>query len=339
VVDLTLLSHALALARHGNYARTAEALHISQPALSRQIAALEDSLGVRLFDRGRKGITPTAFGRLLLHRASLLVSEAAGFERDVQLLQELRVGEVRVGSGVYPAELSVGTAAGRLSVRHPGLRIDITTGDWRDAIQAVLSGQSDVAVVELSVLEGDERLVLEPLPGHDAVFYCRTGHPLLSEKELTLERIFDFPFAGPKLAPRVAAMLMRALKRVSVEQGTGDYLPSIKVDTVALAKDVVAASNAFSLAPATAITDSVAMGRLAALPLRPPWLHTAYGFVWLESRSLSPAAQAFIAEMRAVETALVASEKPLLEVIATTNPIGTPIRRRVASKIASGQGQ
>jgi DNA-binding transcriptional LysR family regulator len=269
----------------------------------------------------------------------MLVSEAAGFERDVQLLQELRVGEVRVGSGVYPAELSVGRAAGRLAVRHPGLRIDVTTGDWRDAIQAVLAGQSDVAIVELSVLQGDERLVLEALPGHDAVFYCRTGHPLLSEKELTLERIFDFPFAGPKLAPRVAAMLIRALRRAHVEQGTGDYLPSIKVDTVALAKDVVESSNAFSLAPATSITDSIAMGRLVALPVRPAWLQTNYGFVWLKSRSLSPAAQAFIAEMRTVESALAASEKPLLEVLVPpVSSIPLP-RRRTALRAANGRNR
>lgn len=331
MVDLTLLSRAIVLAKHGTYARAAEALHVSQPTLSRQITALEDSLGVRLFDRSHKGISPTAFGRLLLHRASLLVSQAAGFEHEVELLQGLKVGEVRVGCGVYPAELSVGTAAGRLAVRHPGLRVDVTTGDWRDAIEAVLAGALDVAVVERSVLEGEKRLVVEPLPQHDAVFYCRTGHPLLTERELTLERLLDFPFAGPKLAPRVAAMLSRALKPVTVEEGTGDFLPSIRVDTVGLAKDAVAASDAFGVAPATAITDSIAMGRLVALHLRPSWLHTSYGFAWLKSRTLSPAARAFMAELRVVEGQLVSAERPLLEVMFASPPSALPDQRRAAN--------
>jgi DNA-binding transcriptional LysR family regulator len=337
VVDLHLLSHAIALAKHGTYARAAEALHVSQPTLSRQIASLEAALGVRLFDRGRKGVSPTAFGRLLLHRASLLVLEAADFERDIELLQELKVGELRVGSGVYPAELSVGTAVGRLAARHPGLRVNVTTGDWRDAIAAVLSGDSDIAVVELSVLEGDKRLNIELLPPHDAVFYCRPGHPLLSERDLTLERIFDFPFAGPKLAPRVAAMLSRALRRPTVEEGTGDFLPSIKVDTVGLAKDAVAASNAFGVAPATAITDSVALGRLVPLALRPQWLHTGYGFAWLKNRSLSPAARAFIVEMTAVEAQLANSEKRLLKAISPSVPNEPPGEREVPTRAASGR--
>ena len=265
----------------------------------------------------------------------MLVLEAADFERDVRLLQELKVGELRVGSGVYPAELSLGTAMGRLAARHPGLRIDVTTGDWRDTISALQTGQVDLVVVELSVLKGDQRLVVEALPEHAGVFFCRTGHPLLSEKNLTLERIFEFPFVGPKLAPRVATVLSQMLRQPELEQGTGDYLPSIKVDTVGLAKDAVAASDAISVAPATAITDSVAMGRLAPLPVRPPWLYTAYGFAWLKNRSLSPAAQAFMAEMRAVETQLATAETHLLEAMFPSSEAAAV--RRMPVRVAGGR--
>jgi DNA-binding transcriptional LysR family regulator len=336
VVDLTLLSHALTLAKHGTYARAAEALRISQPALSRQIAALEGSLGVRLFDRSRKGISPTAFGRVLLHRATFLVLEASDFERNVALLQELKDGELKVGAGVYPAELSLGTAVGRLAARHPGLRIDITAGDWRDAIEGVLAAVADLAVVELSVIKDDARLVLEPLPPHDGVFYCRPGHPLLAEKDLTVERVFDYPFAGPKLAPRVASLISRALKGKDVDPSTGDYLPSIKVDTLQLAKDAVAASNAFGIAPATAISSEVALGRLVTLPIRPSWLHTSYGFAWLKNRTLSPAALAFMAEVRTVEAELLAQRQIPAAIVpaAWSTPADDG---RVAPRAASGR--
>jgi len=58
-IDTRLIRHVLALARHRNFARAAEQLHLSQPALSRSISRLEETLGVALFDRTRKGVIPT----------------------------------------------------------------------------------------------------------------------------------------------------------------------------------------------------------------------------------------------------------------------------------------
>ena len=65
---LRFIPYAIALGQHRNFARTAEALHMSQPHLSRRIAALERSLGVPLFDRTRAGAIPTVFGRALIAR-------------------------------------------------------------------------------------------------------------------------------------------------------------------------------------------------------------------------------------------------------------------------------
>ena len=73
MLELRLLRHALALSQFRNFARAAEALDMAQPTLSRSIAALESGLGVRLFDRGRKGLEPTAFGRVLLERGEALL--------------------------------------------------------------------------------------------------------------------------------------------------------------------------------------------------------------------------------------------------------------------------
>ena len=70
--DLRLIGLAVALSEHGNVRRAADALSLSQPSLSRGIAELERSFGVPLFDRTRKGVVPTAFGRVLLDKGSAL---------------------------------------------------------------------------------------------------------------------------------------------------------------------------------------------------------------------------------------------------------------------------
>lgn len=311
MIDLRLLQHALALARHRNYARAAEMLDMSQPALSRSIAGLEKALGVRLFDRTRQGVAPTAYGERLLARGAALLVDAAELERELALMQGLEIGALRIGAGPYPADMCVGPAVGRLAAKHPHLRIEVNTGDWREIIRQVLQAQLDLAVIELSAAEQDPRLVTEPLPKHAGTFFCRSGHPLLAEAVPTLERMFQFPFACAKMPSRAAQMFYRLAKSGAIDPDTGDYLPPIRVDTIALARAVVLSSDAVGLAALSLVAADVAAGRVVLLPFRQPWLHTNYGFAYLKDRLLSPAAQALMAEVKAVEAERVEMERKL----------------------------
>ena len=112
--DLTPIQHALALAQTRNFARAAEVVHITQPALSRSIAALERELGVRLFDRLTTGVELTAFGKLLIERGTQLIGDVALIKREIDLLGGLRTGALAVGAGPYTSESLVGRVAARL---------------------------------------------------------------------------------------------------------------------------------------------------------------------------------------------------------------------------------
>ena len=309
MLDLRLLHQALTLARHRNFARAAEALHMTQPALSRSIAGLETVLGERLFSRGPQGVEPTSFGRMLLSRAQILLDGATELERDFKLLRGLDIGELRVGAGAYPAELSVARAAGQLLGRHPQLRVDVALADLRELVAAVLSRKLDLAVIELSMVEGETRLATEALPQHEALFYCRAGHPLVAEASLTIERLLAFPLAGTRMPKRVAQTFLETARAGAIDPDTGDYLPPIKVDSISNAREVVMRSDAVAAAPRALMASEVAAGRLVELELRLPWMHTAYGFVYLRDRALSPAAEAFMAEVRAVETELAGPQR------------------------------
>lgn len=304
MIDLKLVQQAVTLARYRNYARAAEALHLSQPALSRSIAGLESALGVRLFHRTRQGIEPTAFGALLLSRGGALLSDAAELERELKLMQGLELGELRVAAGPYPVELSVGKAAGRLSSKHPQLRIELLSDTWRGVLDLVLAARVDLAICEVSTVEQEPRLTVEPLDPHPATFFCRSGHPLLTEEELTVERILAYPYVGTTMPARLGQLFYRYAKTGTIDPDTDDYVPPIKVQSVRLIKDVVLASDAVGAAPFALIRDEVERGSLACLDVKLPWLRTGYGFVYLKERTLSPAAQAFIAEVQAVEAAI-----------------------------------
>lgn len=308
MINLKLVHHAIALARYRNFARTAEWLGISQPTLSRNIANLEASLGVRLFDRGQDGVAVTGFGKLLVSQGQELVKSAAELKREIKLLQGLEMGELLVGAGPCPLEISVGRTLARLLGKYPGLRVEVESLDWRTLPQALLAGRLDIGVVELTSLEDDPRLETERLPPHPCVFYCRGGHPLLEKSNPGIGDIFAFPFAGIRLPPRVAEAFTGILPAGRIDKATGDFVPPLMVTSIRAARDVVLHDNAISSATRGQIADELADGRLCVIDFHPPWLTTNYGFVYLRNRSLSPTALAFMEKMRAVEAEIAAAE-------------------------------
>lgn len=116
--DLRQFRHFVALAEHGHYARAAEAVNLSQPALSRSIQALEGQLGCTLVERGSRGVALTAHGRLVLEHARRLLAGHRALHNAVSQLANLDSGELRLGGGPFPAaRLLPGT--GRFLQRPP----------------------------------------------------------------------------------------------------------------------------------------------------------------------------------------------------------------------------
>jgi DNA-binding transcriptional LysR family regulator len=119
--DLRLLRHARALAELGSFARAAQTQHLSQPALSRSIQALEQRVGAKLFERTRHGATLTDVGRLFMEQAWDLLSRADDMSREVALFRGIDTAAVVIGCGPYLAQ-AVAEAVGRTSRERPGAR-------------------------------------------------------------------------------------------------------------------------------------------------------------------------------------------------------------------------
>ncbi len=305
MIELRTLRYVIALAEYRNFARAADELQLTQPALSRSIAALEKRLGVRLFDRGRGGAELTAFGRLLLERGERLVLESEQLERALRLMKSVEAGELVVASGPRPATTSLGAAAGRFAQRHPGGFVRLRVMGWRQARRGLLAGEIDVAVFGATAVRHSDGLAAERLPSHAGVFFVRAGHPLAAEPALALERVLDFPLAGRVLPARIARGLRGEAPGGSRDEATGRFLPRLRVDWPAALVQVVRQSDAVGVALAHAIAREVAAGELVALPVDASWLRAEYALITRRGQEPSPAAAAFMAEVRAVEDALL----------------------------------
>jgi len=303
-IDLRHCRHVLALDQHRNFARAAEALGLTQPALTRSLQVLEQSVGARLFDRNRTRVEPTPVGERLVERARLLVNQARDLEQDLKQMLGLEAGLLRIGAGPYPADLSVGTAIGRLVRLHPALMVDLSVADWSELIRRVASGGLELAIADTSLAQQDDRLVVDSLPQHKMRFFCRKGHPLAGSAARTLDEIRKFPLVGTALPPRLAALATTEGKGMRANLPTGVTAPEIRVDTFPLARRIVLESDAVGGAVPSQIQDLLERGDVVLLPLDVPWLTTGYGIIRLANRTPSPAATAFIDILREVEAGI-----------------------------------
>jgi DNA-binding transcriptional LysR family regulator len=228
--------------------------------------------------------------------------QAHEVEQDIQQLLGLEVGLLRIGCGAFPAEISVGTAMGRLLRRHPHLVVDVSVGDWPVILPRVVSGELDLAVIETSAALDDDRLVVEPLPAHRGVFFCRPAHPLVGIDPLTIDDMRQYPIALSALPSRLKFLSVAANGAPGELLPNGSTVPQVRAETPSLARSIVMESDALSVQLPRQIAPDVALGRLVELPIDLPDVETRYGIIHRAGRSVSPAAAAFIEILRLVES-------------------------------------
>jgi len=306
--ELRHLRHALALGRYRNYARAAEALHLTQPSLSRSIATLERELGVLLFDRSKNGVRPTAFGELLLERGAVLLEGEADFRREIQLLAGLEAGTLCIGAGPYPAEISVGAAVARLLRAHPRLRVEVLCADPDEITRRVLAGQFDLGIGNPSAIAETPRLRFEPLPSHPAYLACRPGHPLAGRDNLSLADVLRYPLATTLLPGSQGAAASGGSGAGRLDEPSGVFMPTVHVNSLSVGRRIAEDSDALFPATAEMLALNVTSGSLVTLSFHVPEMKTEYGLITLADRSLAPATVAFLDQLRTVESEIAARE-------------------------------
>jgi DNA-binding transcriptional LysR family regulator len=298
-IELRFIRHAIALARHRNYARAAQSLGLTQPALSRSIATLEAQLGVRLFDRASRGVEPTAFGRLFIERGGPLLRNAVDLRRELTQLKALDAGELTVAAGTHAGTLILGEAIAELVADHPRLRLKISLADFRTVGRRVLQGDADVGLADVAWAD-EPRLAVEHIGRNRLVVAVRPSHPLAGRRHVTLEQLLEYPVASTPLPVTMAATLPPAMAALQRDDLTGDAHTSISTDSLELAQAIAERTDAVFPVMLALIAAPVRARRLVLLDSSLPWNAVNWGILTLAGRTPSPAAQAFMERVRAV---------------------------------------
>jgi len=298
-MQLRQLQHLVALADQGSFGRAAQAVHLSQPALSRSIDTLEEGLQARLIDRAYGTVRFTQAGELVLARARELLADAAQIERDVLQLEGLAIGSLAVGLGPFAAGTLGRMALSLMAQRHPQLLMRMEVADTASLCERLHRRQLDLFIADTRDLNKQPGLKLARLPDVPVSFFVRPKHPLLRLKQVTLESLMDYPVAGPRLPAEVAAQFDRQArhgkggKSGKGVKGGDRSLFNVSCDDAGTLRHLAFTANAAILAP-LAPAPGHETGALVPLPVAGlTGMQTHYSLVTLAGRTLSPAATAY----------------------------------------------
>jgi DNA-binding transcriptional LysR family regulator len=252
------------VARLGSFSRAAEALSLTQPAVSQQVAALERQAGGRLLERGPGGLSLTPAGELLLAHADVVADrlELASGQLAEQVAHAAR--ELRIGA--FPSALAtrVPRALGRLTAERPEVKADVTEGTTDELVERVRSGALHVAVcfqdaaVARREHEGTERADLDEEP---FAALLPLGHPLAGAGPLGLAALARETW----VAPSREGLIVRACEAAG-------FTPAIRyVSRDPLAnRGLVAAGLAVTISPAQLAAEftGIAVERVRDAPSR-----------------------------------------------------------------------
>lgn len=256
---LAHLRSFFAVARHGSFTAGARALHVSQPTVTAQVRALEDSYAVELFVRRGRSIKLTHAGEALYGVAQRIFEQE---EEALALLRntgELRAGHLRVGA-VGPYHVMEMLSAFR--ARYPAIELAISMGNSEQVANGLLERRTDVAV--LAHYAADERLHFVPYRSHRVVVFVRSDHRfarkrglrlaelarepmLVRERGSTTRKALDDALHAAGVAPPIAMEIgSREAIREAVIQGLGiaavsevEFVPDPRLHTVRIVDAVV----------------------------------------------------------------------------------------------------
>lgn len=189
-MDLRQIRYFTEVAREGNISRAAERLHITQPALSRQIHALEDRLGVALIERHGRGIRLTHAAEELLPRCAELIARATGLEDLAATMSEGTRYEIRVGTTAHFIESILATVLRKFRTEHAGVEVMLTESA-SGGLAALLEHN------EIHLALGAHRVVgvypTRPLPPIPLMVVPPKGHPFEQRKDVELREVVSEP--------------------------------------------------------------------------------------------------------------------------------------------------
>lgn len=273
--------------RLGSVSRASEALYVSQPAITLQLQALERELGVGLFERSGRRLTPTREGQLLYELAQPLVESLDGLGSSFrEKVRGLDAGELNIAANSSTILYLLPKIVEHFRSQYPDVRLTLHNAVSADGTDLLRSDAVDLAVG--SMLDVPQDLSYEPVYRFEPLLIAPPDHPLIKQRTLKLEDLSPY---GLILPPK--RLVTYRLVDLVFQQNRVPYTVALEVGGWEVIKQYVAMGMGISIITSICLTDAD-RDRLAARSLSQWFPARSYGVVVRKGKYLSPQARAFI---------------------------------------------
>jgi DNA-binding transcriptional LysR family regulator len=285
----------LAVIQTGSMGKAAGALNMSQPAVSKAIAYLEHTLGVRPLDRSRQGVEPTPYGRALIKRGVVMFDELRQGVQDIASLTDPTVGEIRMGGSEHTISAIYSPVVHRLSEQYPQMSFHIMVGDLRTSSQALDARHIDFVVSRLYSPPSEEHSV-EVLFEDPLVVVTGPNNPLARRRKIEFAELLDEPWTLQPRENNFGSFVMDAFRAAGLAP------PRITVATTSsnLRGEMLATGRYLTMVPRYWVLLPRRHPSLKVLPVEFPNTRLKVAIITLKNRSLSRATELFIDNVRGI---------------------------------------
>jgi DNA-binding transcriptional LysR family regulator len=292
-VKLQTLHVLMTVVQTGSMMKAAERLNTGQPNISRSISELEHALGVRLLERHRRGVEPTAYGRALLDGSTIVFDSLRQAVKKIEFLADPTAGEVRIGSTPLLASSFVSAVVDRLSQRHPAVTFTLTTGYVETLYHELCERNVDLLVTRKFGSITDERLAFEFLFDDPSVVATGAQNPWVRRRNISLAELANERWVLPPRGSNIEWIAMDAFRA-----GKLDYpRTTVVTDSPHVRISLLETGRYLTIFPASALRFSV-FPEIKVLPVALPKSRVPTGIVTLKERALNPVAHLFIEHAR-----------------------------------------
>jgi DNA-binding transcriptional LysR family regulator len=280
----------MVVAQAGSMNKAAALLNTGQSAISRSIADLEHTVGVRLVERTPRGVEPTKYGRALLDGGAAVFDDLRQAVKNIEFLADPTAGEVRIGCTPLLAASFVSAVIDRLSRRYPRMMFHLVTG-YVETLHRELSGRNvDLLIARRFGPIAEERLGFEFLFDDSSVVAAGAQSPWVRRRRIEFAELLKVSWVLPLPGSEIASIAMEAFRANGV-----DYpRTTVVTDSPHARMSLLATGRFVTILPASALKFPAMRSEIKVVPVHLPMARVPNGIVTLKTRALSPVAQLFI---------------------------------------------
>lgn len=295
-MNLRQLEIFVAVADSGSFSRAAEEVLLTQSTVSQHIAALENELGVRLFDRTGRGAELTDGGRLFRQHVRQVLIECADLRQTMARFRGMEDPLLTVGASNIPANYLIPGLLPALASRHPGIILNVMTGDSREMIHLLTAGEVALAVVGSRF--DDDALTCAPLIGDTLQLVVGRNHPWQGTTAVGLDELVSTPLVVRESGSGSGQSTEEALRRAGLDPARLRIVARLGSNEAV--KQAVVSGFGAAFLSSLSIRREVSQGELKIVPVVGVTIERRFWLATRRDRTLSPAAQAFVGLLTAI---------------------------------------